>query len=149
MKVKRILTNTNREHLYRCHAQQSLSCPRCVASFDKQESLDEHLLLEERCQVANRKDGIQQTISPAQVDKLRRRKGLYGQSDLQKWYEIWEILFPTHQRPTSPCKFWNFNSHIFLFSFCMILCHSVAISQRLCAEMNNRTQKMRVKKFLV
>lgn len=99
-------TDATREHLYRCHAQQSLSCPRCVAAFENQKDLDDHLRSLEPCKVANRKDGLQQTISPEQMDKLKKRKGLYGQSDVQKWFEIWHVLFPGHHPPESPCECW-------------------------------------------
>lgn len=98
-------TNVDREHLYRCHAQNSLSCPRCVASFEKPADLDDHLRSAEPCKVANRKDSVQQTINSMQIDRLRKRKGTYGQNDIQKWYEIWDILFPDRQRPSSPCEF--------------------------------------------
>lgn len=103
---KRASTDTNREHLYRCHAQQSFSCPRCVASFEKQKDLDDHLRSQDPCKIANRKDGLQQTINKTQIERLKKRKGLYGQDDVQKWFEIWGILFPTHERPLSPCKCW-------------------------------------------
>ncbi|KAJ4420547.1 hypothetical protein N0V82_004320 [Gnomoniopsis sp. IMI 355080] len=33
---------------------------------------------------------------------LRRRKGQYNGSEFEKWFEIWDLLFPDRPRPKSP-----------------------------------------------
>lgn len=42
-------------------------------------------------------------ITPKQEQELRRKRR--GQTDIQKWKEIYRILFPGESQIPSPCKF--------------------------------------------
>jgi hypothetical protein len=35
---------------------------------------------------------------------LKRKKGQNVKSDFEKWFEIWDLLFPNTARPAHPCK---------------------------------------------
>ncbi|KAJ4390824.1 hypothetical protein N0V93_004423 [Gnomoniopsis smithogilvyi] len=88
-----------KEHLYRRHGQQRPSCARCACTFEKEKDLDEHLRAEKPCKISDRPS---QSISPAQMHMLKRRKGQYNGSEFNKWFEIWDLLFPDRPRPNSP-----------------------------------------------
>lgn len=99
------LSDEDREHLIRRHGQQRPSCARCARTFEKQKDLEEHQRAERPCQILNPGDRPSQSISPAQMYSLRRRKGQYNESEVDKWFEIWDLLFPDKQRPRTPCEF--------------------------------------------
>lgn len=98
------LSDGYREHLYRRHAQQRPTCARCASTFEKEKDLQEHLRADDPCKIRDATDCSSQSISPAQMYRLRRRKGQYNETEVNKWFEIWHLLFPDRKRPSSPCK---------------------------------------------
>ena len=95
------LTENKREHLYRKH--QIYQCPRCKDTFKNQESLDVHLHSSEWCERVDSE--VQVEGITAQIERrLRSKKKAYReQSDVDRWKEIYRILFPGSEVP-SPCK---------------------------------------------
>lgn len=96
--------NSSREHLYRRHGQQQSFCPRCATTFEREQDFEAHIRAEKPCKIVKSSDRSSQSISPAQMYRLRRRKGQYNASETKKWFEIWDLLFPDRPRPSSPCK---------------------------------------------
>lgn len=91
----------SREHLYRCHLAP-LYCPKCLDLFKSDEELDLHRTLD-ICQKnpGRPPEGITQGVEEA----LRSRKKTHpGQTEKERWEEVYRILFPGEKVP-SPCKF--------------------------------------------
>jgi hypothetical protein len=95
-------TNKCREHLYRRH-QLAPQCPRCCQQFESQEELQAHSRLAVSCELqpCGEREGI-----TADVEKQlkSRKKKSPGQSEADRWREIYQILFPGESVPL-PCKF--------------------------------------------
>lgn len=67
--------------------------------------LDCHLRADKPCNISKSSDRPSQSINPAQMSTLRRRNGLQKGNEVERWFQIWEILFPDRPRPCSPCRF--------------------------------------------
>lgn len=92
---------TSREHLFRSHIAP-IHCERCLTKFRSVVALDTHRRVENACQLKNgeRPKGI----TLAQERQLRnRKKNSVGQTDEERWMEIWTVLFPNDPCPQSPC----------------------------------------------
>jgi len=100
--------NECREHLKRVHSP--VQCERCheiFAGTDRAACLSklaEHRKQAESCELGDpsRKEGIDEA-QWATLDKQNRKKNQEAHR-VEKWFEIWEVLFPDVQRPNSPCK---------------------------------------------
>lgn len=89
---------------------------RCYQGFRSDEALRAHLI-SVRCEVKD--DPHMEGISQAQIQDLKRRIGLSGQSEEDKWRYIYQLLFPetsvgqtpspceTPTFPTWPCRCWT------------------------------------------
>ncbi|KAI2617342.1 hypothetical protein GGS26DRAFT_576933 [Hypomontagnella submonticulosa] len=85
-----------RTHIERKH-MQPIHCPRCGVIFEKRDILTEHL----RDTVCSRKEPFHYPgVSLEQIRMIATRK--HAKSDVEKWWRIWDILFPSSPRPLSP-----------------------------------------------
>jgi hypothetical protein len=111
--------NGYREHLERVHL--SRQCLRCAQVFsgklkDRVADLAAHQRApnDERCQLNTKSEALKEGIDPVQWDKIVRliRSGSNSQgghsakakTNLDKWMEIWDVLFSDEARPETPCK---------------------------------------------
>lgn len=99
--LDQVSKNSNREHLYRKHTVYL--CNRCKEKFKSEEEVVKHQLKKEICTVASDRIGTD-GVTPEISARLRHRGALSGLSDVDKWYAIWDILFPDVTRPFIPCK---------------------------------------------
>ena len=99
--------NRHREHLHR-RQQIAIHCQRCWLTFRTQQQYNEHIILQDICQIkpGHPPDGI----TPEQGIKLRSRKKLHrSQTEADRWREIYKLLFPDDAVIPSPCEF---NTHL-------------------------------------
>ncbi|KAK0667090.1 hypothetical protein QBC41DRAFT_229168 [Cercophora samala] len=98
-----------KEHLKRTHSP--VQCERCKETFnpgkggDRAESLNklaEHHKSEVPCPLrdASLKEGVDE-VQWAMLDKQNRKKNQEVHR-VEKWFEIWDVLFPEVARPESP-----------------------------------------------
>ncbi|KAK0736541.1 hypothetical protein B0T21DRAFT_289014 [Apiosordaria backusii] len=98
-----------KEHLKRTHSP--VQCERCKETFnpgkggDRAESLNklaEHRKSEVPCPLrdASLKEGVDE-VQWAMLDKQNRKKNQEVHR-VEKWFEIWDVLFPEVARPESP-----------------------------------------------
>lgn len=97
-----LLIIISREHLYRCH--MPIFCPRCKAMFRTKPALDKHLMIAvaDVCEVRDCPPPAGITIEQEKELKSRK-KSSPGQSEEDKWNNIYSLLFPTEATP-SCCK---------------------------------------------
>lgn len=96
-----------REHLKRKHTV--VQCERCYKIFrgnnrEASQQLTQHSRSDEICQIgdAGLREGIN-NVQWALLDKQNRKKPQESHK-LEKWFEIWEILFPNNDKPKTPCE---------------------------------------------
>ncbi len=87
------------QHLQRAHAH--IRCPHCSRTFDEVAELDKHILQQTACRDAGSSRKILQGLSLLQLHQLRRRSPR-GLTEKQRWFHIWDTLFPGVGRPDSP-----------------------------------------------
>jgi hypothetical protein len=104
----------NREHMKRVHIH--VQCQRCGAIFDgsdhatRAKKLEEHQRLEVPCQLRPEivKEGISDTqwadLSKQSNKKSKRASCPLPKNTVEKWNEIWTVLFPDVKGPSNPCK---------------------------------------------
>lgn len=99
-----------REHLYRKHMQPKHVCPRCWETFSTQNEMTQHLRADILCQRGQYKPP-HTGITQDQERRLRSRKrSRTYQSEVQKWNEIYRILFPDDKEIPLPCMFTYFQA---------------------------------------
>ena len=86
-----------KEHLNRCHVRQ-IRCPRCQEKFETRISRDDHI---RDVDCARRPKIMDEGIDQDQKDKLSK-KGKANQTQFQRWYVVWRIVFPGIVEPVSP-----------------------------------------------
>jgi len=67
--------------------------------------LQKHRQLPNPCQL--KPAALKEGISEAQWANLEKKKSIKKQqatSRVEKWMEIWDIIFPGIQKPDTPCK---------------------------------------------
>lgn len=88
-----------------------VQCDRCYHIFygpDRAASaleLEAHRQLPDSCDLKDA--SLKEGISDAQWAKLDKKKTAMksqASSKIEKYWEIWDILFPAIQHPTTPCK---------------------------------------------
>ncbi|KAH9238562.1 hypothetical protein K456DRAFT_1178644 [Colletotrichum gloeosporioides 23] len=87
-------------HLGRDH-RAPIHCPTCYEIFDFQENLNNHI-------IARQCDGdegsespyIEEFVSEDQMTGLAAIRG--GGSNEDRWFRIWDVLFPGEERPSDP-----------------------------------------------
>jgi hypothetical protein len=98
-----------REHLKRKH--YPVQCDRCGEIFSGSDrarcvaALQSHLQLPIPCglQIPSQKEGISDA-QWASLDKKKSNKKSQETSRIDKWMEIWVILFAEIPQPDTPCK---------------------------------------------
>lgn len=86
-----------KQHIVRKHLTPEFYCPRCYRTFPDRSRRDKHgraALCE--TQPAPRFEGI----SDEQREKLKRTVNR-GADTVQQWHDVWEILFPGKDKPSS------------------------------------------------
>lgn len=101
-----------KQHIYRKHSV-NIYCPRCMQQFDSAYTRDQHTRLGQ-CQlrdILERPEGI----TSEQRDWMSRRMPS-GTSEEQRWYAVWDHLFPDATRPPSPYNNFDLSEDLFEFS---------------------------------
>ncbi|KAK8063203.1 hypothetical protein PG996_007855 [Apiospora saccharicola] len=90
-------------HLDRCHLWPDYYCPSCLEKFEDPGQRDEHIVARECPQRKLPYSGVShdQQGKIKQITSVRRS----GKTDKDKWYEIWDVLFPGKERPDSPHRY--------------------------------------------
>lgn len=108
---------SSREHLYRRHLLPKHKCSRCHSSFNNAADLESHVRLVTPCSLSEPQDT--DGITPEQERRLRSKKRTRTEGDpdaveLERWTEIYKIIFPGAESPhepiPSPCRY-IFNIH--------------------------------------
>ena len=97
---KCILSNPSRvkQHLLRKHSPK-FYCQRCYELFPSQETLDQHVQVHVVTCPSHESSFPQITYQ----QRLRlSTKSKTNLSETDQWFTIWDILFPSHPRPSSP-----------------------------------------------
>ncbi|KAI1185583.1 hypothetical protein F5B17DRAFT_27186 [Nemania serpens] len=93
-----------KEHLYRVHLLPKHNCPRCNSSFDNDKELQVHLRADEPCKKSKIAPG--EGIDQDTERKLRERKRYNcGQTETQRWNDIYLLLFPGADRNAIPSPY--------------------------------------------
>ncbi|KAI0913527.1 hypothetical protein F4824DRAFT_458972 [Ustulina deusta] len=93
-----------KEHLYRVHLLPKHNCPRCNLCFGDDKELQAHLRADEPCKKSHvaPEEGIDQDTER----KLRERKRHNsGQTETQRWNDIYLLLFPSADRNALPSPY--------------------------------------------
>ncbi|KAI0848151.1 hypothetical protein F5Y00DRAFT_262785 [Daldinia vernicosa] len=88
-------TSRVKEHIYRKH--RNPQCPFCGTVFGRNEECTEHLLMRSCTPPENGFPIL--VIHNGQENEMRRRQGLRGLLEEEKWYRIYSIIFPEAARP--------------------------------------------------
>ena len=103
------LMGLSREHLKRKH--YPVQCGRCFQTFPGQDraallvALQHHSRYDTQCTL--RDPSLKEGISDDQWALLDKKKSIKKDqefSSVEKWYEIWVILFPELSKPETPCE---------------------------------------------
>ncbi|KAL0932111.1 uncharacterized protein CTRU02_213064 [Colletotrichum truncatum] len=86
-------------HLLRKHLQP-IHCTICHEAFGTHAEMNAHIVAMS-CSRAMGPSPYCDAISNDQRDQLKTLQSA-GESEVEKWYKIWDILFPGVQRPPSP-----------------------------------------------
>lgn len=101
--------NDSREHLRRKHSP--VQCDRCYTLFPGTDrakcilELESHRQLEAPCKRGD--PSLKEGISEAQWASLEKRsnpKKSAAVSRIDKYWAIWDIIFPGVRRPQTPCE---------------------------------------------
>ncbi|KAI1311748.1 hypothetical protein F5Y03DRAFT_410012 [Xylaria venustula] len=93
-----------KEHLYRVHLLPKHNCPRCQSRFGDDKELQAHLRADDPCKKSHvvPEEGIDQDTER----KLRqRKKPNSGQTEIQRWNDIYLLLFPQADRNAIPSPY--------------------------------------------
>ncbi len=84
------------QHLARSHKSQPIHCPICGEMFDRRNDCDDHI----RLQSCERRIFHHKGLTEDQLNHLREpRRGL---NEADRWYRLWNIIFPNILPPDSP-----------------------------------------------
>ncbi|KAI0420379.1 hypothetical protein F5X98DRAFT_371790 [Xylaria grammica] len=93
-----------KEHLYRVHLLPKHNCPRCNLCFGDDKELQTHLRADEPCKKSHQPPG--EGIDQDTERKLRERKRHNsGQTEIQRWNDIYILLFPGADRNAIPSPY--------------------------------------------
>lgn len=101
-----------KQHIYRKHSVD-VYCPVCMEQFNDVSTRDQHTRLAacELRDINRRPDGI----TSQQRDWLSRRM-CPDTSEEQRWFAVWDYLFPGASRPPSPFNNFDLSEDLFEFS---------------------------------
>ena len=107
--LKIVFDTFPRSHLENAH--RILQCERCYKSFNDHDGLNEHRLAESCPQNSDeRKEGLddKQMEKIKELEPMPKKRGISSRERLnlavEKWFAIWDILFPGVDKPANPCK---------------------------------------------
>ncbi|CAG9991011.1 unnamed protein product [Clonostachys byssicola] len=83
-------------HMLRCHALLQYYCQNCWQEWGDEQSWEAHHRPSRRCSTRTRPD----ELDPREAALLKTMPR--GLKELDKWYWMWDTLFPGHQPPDSP-----------------------------------------------
>ncbi|KAK7702404.1 hypothetical protein SLS64_009696 [Diaporthe eres] len=86
-----------KQHVYRRHKQPDYYCARCFHIFKTADARDEHARSKD-CD--NLEDPRFEGISEDQKNRLNKSSSR-GLDPQEQWFEMWDIIFPDEQRPSS------------------------------------------------
>lgn len=86
-----------KQHISRKHLSPEFYCARCWHTFPDRGKQDEHA---RTAACAIQPKPLFEGISDMQNDRIKR-SGSRGATPEQQWFDIWDILFPGQQRPSS------------------------------------------------
>ncbi|KAJ2981525.1 hypothetical protein NQ176_g1972 [Zarea fungicola] len=100
--VNRKLTRIQdvKRHLYRRHSQSPFYCPTCFRQFPSPNPRDEHIR-EGSCTPAIASSKCIDAIS-AEVRNSLKHYFTQKVSPMEKWYGMWDLIFPGEKPPESP-----------------------------------------------
>lgn len=93
----------NRDHFEGVHLISQ--CNRCYTIFENSGELVEHQQLSEVCE--KKPSTLKEGIDIGQwekIVKILKKTTQKGRQAFDKWYDIWDVLFPGTPRPQTPCK---------------------------------------------
>lgn len=90
-----------KQHLNRSHAPK-FYCPRCWLTFKRGETYNAHIMRPSSTMCAPNPLARLEGLSHEQRDRLSCRTGLASMPEFDKWFAVWDIVFPGTQRPSSP-----------------------------------------------
>ncbi|KAH8897445.1 hypothetical protein GQ53DRAFT_509042 [Thozetella sp. PMI_491] len=93
-----------KEHLFRSHTPPRFRCQRCYECFTSETEISQHLRAEQRCE--KRDVEPEEWIDEHRLRALRSRKGPKLTLELEKWGEVYKILFPDANSVPSPYYDW-------------------------------------------
>lgn len=95
--IKRI-----KQHLSRSHCMPDINCDRCRAEFPDEQTYEKHRLDHSvvACVFAPL-DPDDHRITKSRKTKLEK-KAASNRSVYERWYDVWEIIFPGRPQPSSP-----------------------------------------------
>ena len=96
----------SRGHLYRHHLIHQ--CQRCKNTFESEDILDEHIEAITSCEL-NASEPVDGINSKIKMQLKCRKKAFPGQTEADKWKEMYKTIFP-NEEPPSPCKHPLFSS---------------------------------------
>jgi hypothetical protein len=81
-------------------------CPRCYVTFNLQTELDNHLKNFEANGCENLVLPSPEGITPGVMAMIMKRGDMKGRkpTDEQRWFEIYQLIFPDDPIPISACK---------------------------------------------
>ncbi|KAL3427305.1 hypothetical protein PVAG01_00814 [Phlyctema vagabunda] len=87
-------------HLYRYH--RIFQCQRCKELFEGEKELDSHIVEVEGCAVIELTEPAEGILANGSLEKkLRSRKKTHpGQTEVERWQEMYKTLFPTAKVPS-------------------------------------------------
>ncbi|KXH26898.1 hypothetical protein CSIM01_07046 [Colletotrichum simmondsii] len=94
-------THRLKEHLHRIH-RQTPNCPRCHRTFKAEAEVASHLKASSLCEVIEG-EGLTEGFDAVQERLLRSKRRRAGvKTKVDKWREIFRILFPNHKDVPDP-----------------------------------------------
>lgn len=92
-----------KQHLNRKHAPR-FYCHRCWSTFEKAELHTTHMMRESADMCAPNPSATLDGLLHEQRDRLSRKCQHANMSERDKWFTVWDIVFPQAQRPSSPYR---------------------------------------------
>lgn len=88
-----------RHHPFKVHVYPDHFCQWCFEVFPNASQLSSH---EAKCDQPRKADPFRDSMSPEENRLIRHV--VRNQGPEEAWFAIFEVLFPTHPGPSSPCK---------------------------------------------
>ncbi|KAI0129183.1 hypothetical protein BJ170DRAFT_362739 [Xylariales sp. AK1849] len=86
-----------KQHLERCHKGPTCYCPTCGTTFDSRAAVDEHVIARSCQPRPYSHDGTTEDQRNEIAIIVTRKR-----PESERWYGIWDVLFPGSPQPDSP-----------------------------------------------